>query len=38
MVKWKDLSQIEDWFKDQWKSIKYRRKDELKRKYSIKAK
>ena len=34
----KDLSQIEDWFKSQWKKIKHKRKDELKKKYSIKAK
>ena len=37
-MKWKDLSQIEDWFKGRWKSNKHRRKDELRRKYSIKAK
>ena len=35
---WKDLSQIEDWFKGRWNNIKHRRKDELKRKYRIKAK
>ena len=34
----KDLSQIEDWFKDRWKNIKHKRKDELRRKYSIKTK
>ena len=32
----KDLSQIDDWFKGQWKNIKHRRKDELRRKYSSK--
>ena len=34
----KDLSQIEDWSKGRWKNIKFRRKDELRRNYSIKAK
>ena len=34
----KDLSQIDDWFKGRWENIKHRRKDELRRKYSSKAK
>ena len=33
-----DLSQIQGWFKGRWKNIKRRRKDELRRKYSIKGK
>ena len=34
----KDLSQFESSFKGEWKNIKHRRKDELRRKYSIQAK
>ena len=34
----KDLSQIEDWFKGRRENMKHKRKDELRRKYSIKPK
>ena len=34
----KDLNHLDDWFKGKWKNNKERKKEELRRKYRIKAK